>query len=80
MDNIVPFKLKAKTVFNEEPEHIFTMEVYQEEDGNYLFEISVEEDFDDDELISAILYRASNNMMPFEIELELEVEPANDTE
>ncbi len=78
MDNIVPFKLKAKTVFNEEPEHIFTMEVYQEEDGNYLFEISVEEDFDDDELISAILYRASNNMMPMEIELELEVEPAND--
>ena len=78
MTNVIEFKGKTDSVLPYEPEHIFTMEVYQEEDGGYTYEVSVEEDFDDDELIAAILYRASNTMMPFEVELELEVEPAND--
>ena len=69
---VIPFKPKAAQVLPVEPEHVFTMEVYQDPDGSYTYEISEYEDEErDDELIAAILYRASNTLYPmFEIELE----------
>ena len=69
---VIPFKQKKPQVLPVEPEHVFTMEVYQDPDGSYVYEISEYEDEErDDELIAAILYRASNTLYPmFEIELE----------
>ena len=71
---VIPFR--KKPVLPQEPEHVFSMEVYQDPDGSYTYEISEYEDEErDDELIAAILYRASNTLYPhFNLEIELEEE------
>lgn len=75
---VIPFKPKTLAqALPTEPVFVFSMEVYQESDGGYVYEISEMEDEErDDELISAILYRASNALCPdaFEVEIELELE------
>lgn len=59
----------------EEPEFMFSMEVYSNPEGGYTYEISAYEDEElDDELMAAILYRASNELHPFEVEIELDLE------
>ena len=66
-DNVIPFK-----VTEEEPEHIFSLSVYQESDNSYIYKIDVEEDYDDDELLSEILFRAGLNIAPNVLKLEEE--------
>ena len=71
---VIPFKPKVTQVLPQEPEFVFSMEVYQDPDGGYTYEISEYEGEEmDDELIAAILYRASNKIFPhYDLEIELE--------
>ena len=71
---VIPFKPKTSQVLPIEPEFVFSMEVYQDPDGGYVYEISeMEGEERDDELISAILYRASNHLFPhYDLTIELE--------